>query len=115
MFYDNIFLEGSDGKNHPERKERLLEKTMFAGFSHCGSMLVFGYSDKVDLKKIRSILSLEEKLLYTEENTNASLDEQKSLLLEASENDCGDFIIRCLSFSAEKIQKVFEEVRNSLK
>ncbi len=115
VFYDNLFLEGSDGKNHPERKERLLEKTMFAGFTHCGSMLVFGYSDKANLKKIRSILSLEEKLLYTEENTNVSLDEKKSLLVEASENDYGDFIIRCLSFSAEKIQKVFEQVRNALK
>ena len=88
---------------------------MFAGFTHCGSMLVFGYSDKADLKRIRSTLSLEEKLLYTEENTNVALDEKKSLLVEASENDYGDFIIRCLSLSAEKIQKVFEQVRNVLK
>ena len=115
VFYDNLFLEGSDGKDNPVLKERLLEKTMFAGFTHCGSMLIFGYSDKVDIKKIRSTLSLKEKLLYTEENTNSGNDGKQSLLLEASENDYGDFIIRCLSFSAEKIQKVFEQVRNILK
>ena len=108
VFRDNLFLEGSDGNNHPERKDLLQGKTMFGNYTHCGGMLIFGYSKITGLKKIRAALGLEEKLLYTEEIKPADT------VADVSENDYGDFIIRCLSDSAEKIQKLFESVRNNL-
>ena len=108
VFRDNLFLEGSDGNNHPERKVLLQGKTMFGNYTHCGGMLIFGYSRITGLKKIRAALGFEEKLLYTEEIKPADT------VADVSENDYGDFIIRCLSNSAEKIQKLFESVRNNL-
>lgn len=108
IFRDNLFLEGSDGKTHPERKALLQGKSMFGDFTHCGGMLIFGYSKITSLKKIRTSLGLQEKLLYTDENA------QDKFVVDASENDYGDFIIRCLANSAEKIQKLFESVRNNL-
>ncbi len=107
VFRDNIFLEGSEGNLHPERKALLQGKTMFANYTHCGGMLIFGYSNITNLKKIRAALNLEEKLLYTEETLCSGI------LVDVSENDYGDFIIRCLSNSAEKIQNCFEGVRNN--
>ena len=112
VYRDNLFLEGSDGQTHPERIVLLQGKTMFANYTHCGGMLIFGYSKITDIKKLRAILGLDEKLLYTEEKMKS--DNQK-IQIEVSENDYGDFIIRCLSDSAEKIQKFFELVRNSLR
>ena len=85
---------------------------MFANYTHCGGMLIFGYSKITDIKKLRATLGLDEKLLYTEEKMKS--DNQK-IQIEVSENDYGDFIIRCLSDSAEKIQNLFELVRNSLR
>lgn len=108
VFRDNLFLEGSDGNNHPERKALLQGRTMFGNYTHCGGMLIFGYSKITGLKKIRAALGLEEKLLYTEESRAVDT------IADVSENDYGDFIIRCLSDSAEKIQKLFESVRNNL-
>lgn len=108
LFRDNLFLEGSDGNAHPERKVLLQGKTMFGNFTHCGGMLIFGYSKITSLKKIRSLLGLEEKLLYTEDRKT------DDAVVDVSENDHGDFIIRCLANSAEKIQKLFESVRNNL-
>ncbi len=111
VFRDNLFLEGSDGQNHPERKALLQGKTMFSKYTHCGGMMIFGFP--VDVKKIRQILYLEEKLLYTEESTKK--DSNSKIQVEASVNDFGDIIIRCLANSAEIIQKLFEQVRNQLK
>ena len=109
IYRDNLFLEGSNGNTHPERKALLQGKTMFSNYTHCGSMLIFGYSEFTNLKTLRAALGLEEKLLYTEQvpSTDTTVD--------VSENDHGDFIIRCLANSAEKIQKLFELVRNNLK
>ncbi len=109
IFRDNLFLVGSDGNTHPDRKALLQGKTMFGNFTHCGGMLIFGYSKITSLKKIREVLGLEEKLLYTEESS------PDNFVVDVSENDCGDYIIRCLANSAEKIQKLFEQVRNQLK
>lgn len=108
IFRDNLFLEGSDGNARPERKVLLQGKTMFGNFTHCGGMLIFGYSKITSLKKIRTSLGLEEKLLYTEAYR------QGDILVDASEKDGGDFIIRCLANSAEKVQKLFESVRSNL-
>lgn len=109
VYRDNLFLQGSDGGNHPERKALLQGKTMFSSCTHCGGMLIFGYSRITNLKQLRAALGLEEKLLYTEQSspTDTSVD--------ISENDHGDFIIRCLANSAEKIQKLFEQARKILK
>ncbi len=109
IFRDNLFLQGSDGGIHPEYKQSLLGKTMFGSFTHCGSMLIFGFDAK--LQEVRTALQLEEKLLYTEENTTTA----PAPLFEVSENDSGDLIIRALANSAEKIQKKFESIRNILK
>ncbi len=108
LFRDNLFLEGSDGNAYPERKVLLQGKTMFENFTHCGGMLIFGYSKITSLKKIRTSLGLQEKLLYTEDR------KMDDAVVDVSENDHGDFIIRCLANSAEKIQKLFESVRNNL-
>lgn len=107
IFRDNLFLQGSDGGNHPEHKQSLQGKTMFSDYTHCGSMLIFGFS--VKLQEVRAALQLDEKLLYTEENTETAAS------FEVNENDSGDLIIRALANSAEKIQKKFEAVRKILK
>ena len=80
---------------------------MFSDFTHCGSMLIFGFS--VKLQEVRATLQLDEKLLYTEENTETAAS------FEVNENDSGDLIIRALADSAEKIQKKFEAIRKILK
>lgn len=108
IFRDNLFLEGSDGNSHPERKALIQGKTMFGNYTHCGGMLIFGYSKITSLKKIRTSLGLEEKLFYMEESAPGNF------IVDSNENDYGDLIIRCLANSAEKIQKLFESVRNNL-
>ena len=104
VFRENLFLEGSDGQTRPERKALLQGKTMFGDFTHCGSMLIFGYSKITSLEKLRSALGLEEKLLYTEEKAKSN---PQKIQIEVTENEYGDFIIRCLSNRAESIQNAF--------
>ncbi len=113
IFRDNLFLEGSDGNQNPKAKEILFGKTMFDNFTHCGNMLIFGFSNK--LMEIRKSLGLQEKLLYTEENLKSLSDSNKNSLIEINENDSGDLIIRCLANKAEVILKQFENIRSLLK
>ena len=85
---------------------------MFGDFTHCGSMLIFGYSKITSLEKLRSALGLEEKLLYTEEKAKSN---PKKILVEVTENEYGDFIIRCLSNRAESIQNAFGALLQGMK
>ena len=112
IFRENLFLEGSDGQTHPERKALLQGKTMFGDFTHCGSMLIFGYSKITSLEKLRSALGLEEKLLYTEEKAKSN---PQKIQIEVTENEYGDFIIRCLSNRAESIQNAFGTLLQGMK
>ena len=112
IYRDNLFLQGSDGNTHPGRKKLLQGKTMFANYTHCGGMLIFGYANSTNIKDLRATLGLDEKLLYTEHAEKAAVCDT---LVDISENDHGDFIIRCLANSAEKIQNLFEKIRTHLR
>ena len=114
IFRDNAFFEGSCGGKNPAKKEMLMGKTMFGNFTHCGSLLIFGFSEKTDVKKIRKALSLEEKLLYTEDLISR-FNKPGQVLVEASETDFGDIVVRALGNSAENIQKIFEMVKAEVK
>ena len=112
VYRDNLFLEGSNAGSIPKAKKLLQGKTMFGDFTHCASLLLFGF--KSSTKEIRKALSVDEKLLYTDYETKKE-DSGANIIAEVNENDSGDFIIRCLSKSAESIQKTFEKIKLILK
>ena len=106
IFRENNFFEGG------EKKNLLQSKVSFGEFTHSGTMLIFGFEKTV--REVREILGLEEKLLYTEEyrrkacgvGKNPSANEK--ILIEASETDSGDIVVRVLGKGAQEIQGVFD-------
>ena len=114
IFRENNFFEGSGGGKNPRKKEMLRGITMFGDFTHCGTLLIFGFEKK--LPEIRKILNLEEKLLYTEEYRRKACDLGKEpganekILIEASETDSGDIVVRVLGKSAQAIQNALNSL-----
>ncbi|WP_407425129.1 urease accessory protein UreD [Treponema sp.] len=108
IFCDNAFFEGSCGGKNLKAKELLQSPSMFGRFTHCGSLFLFGYEKSV--LEIRRILNLEEKLLYTEDLISR-FNKPGQVLIEASETDFGDIVVRALGNSAENIQRIFERVK----
>lgn len=104
IFRDNAFFEGSDGNQNPAAKKLLQSPSVFGGFTHSGTLLLFGF--EASLFEMRKILGLSEKLLYAEEIPKT--------LVEASETGSGDIAIRALANSAEAIQKEFEKIKTAL-
>lgn len=106
IFRENNFFEGG------EKKNLLQSEVNFGEFTHSGTMLIFGFEKTV--REVREILGLEEKLLYTEEyrrkacgvGKNPSANEK--ILIEASETDSGDIVVRVLGRAAQEIQGVFD-------
>ena len=112
IFRENTFFEGG------EKKNLLQSEVSFGEFTHSGTMLIFGFEKTV--REVREILGLEEKLLYTEEyrrkacgvGKNPSANEK--ILIEASEIDSGDIVVRMLGMSAQEIQNVFSSLKEKL-
>ena len=104
VYCDNAFFEGSDGGDKPAAKKLLQSPSVFGGFTHSGTLLLFGF--EASLFEMRKILGLSEKLLYAEEIPKT--------LVEASETGSGDIAIRALANSAEAIQKEFEKIKTAL-
>lgn len=106
IFRENNFFEGG------EKKNLLQSEVSFGHFTHSGTMLIFGFGKTV--REVREILGLEEKLLYTEEyrrkaeNFEENPNADKEILIEASETDSGDIVVRVLGKGAQKIQGVFD-------
>ena len=105
IFRDNAFFEGSKGGKNPERKGFLQSPSVFGGFTHAGSLLLFGFEK--NQWEIRKVLGLEEKLLYAQKAES----ESERLVCEVTETDSGDIALRALAYSAEEIQKSFERVK----
>ena len=112
IFRENNFFEGG------EKKNLLQSEVSFGHFTHSGTMLIFGFEKTV--KEVREILGLEEKLLYTEEyrrkacgvGKNPSANEK--ILIEASETDSGDIVVRVLGKGAQEIQNVFSALKDKI-
>lgn len=104
IFRDNAFFEGSDGGEKPAAKKLLQSPSVFGGFTHSGTMLLFGF--EASLFEIRKILGLDEKLLYAEK--------APATIVEASETGSGDITVRALANSAEAMQKEFEKIKTAL-
>ena len=104
VFRDNAFFEGSGGGENPSAKQLLQSPSVFGGFTHSGTMLLFGF--EASLLEVRKILGLDEKLLYAEKAPAA--------IVEASETGSGDITVRALANSAEAIQKEFEKIKTAL-
>ena len=106
IFRENSFFEGGENKN------LLQSEVSFGDFTHSGTMLIFGFEKTV--REVRKILGLEEKLLYTEEYRRKACDLGKKpdtnekILIEASESDSGDIVVRMLGKSAQEIQGAFD-------
>ena len=81
-------------------------------------MLIFGFGKT--LREVREILGLEEKLLYTEEYRRKAEDlgedscQNEKILIEASETDSGDIVVRVLGKGAQEIQNVFSLLKEKL-
>ena len=108
IFRDNTYFVGSE-------KEYLTSQLMFGSYTHCGSLLIFGY--KTEVSEIREALKLEDKLLYTgDKEKSAALSDQplKDILIEVSSSDSEDIIVRALSKSAQGIQEIFKNLINRL-
>ena len=108
IFRDNTYFEGRE-------KENLTSQLMFGSYTHCGSLLIFGY--KTEVSEIREALKLEDKLLYTgDKEKSAALSDQplKDILIEVSSSDSEDIIVRALSKSAQSIQEIFKNLINRL-
>ncbi|MBR5966270.1 MAG: urease accessory protein UreD [Treponema sp.] len=104
VFRDNAFFEGSDGGKKPAAKELLQSPSVFGGFTHSGTLLLFGFG--LSVSDARKILGLEEKLLYSETIP--------AKIVEASQTESGDIAIRALANCAETIQKEFEKIKTAL-
>lgn len=112
IFRENNFFEGG------EKKNLLQSEVSFGHFTHSGTMLIFGFGKTV--REVREILGLEEKLLFTEEyrrkadnfEENPSADNE--ILIEASETDSGDIVVRVLGRAAQEIQNVFSLLKEKL-
>ena len=108
IFRENSFFEGG------EKKNLLQSEVSFGEFTHSGTMLIFGFGKT--LSEVRKILNLEEKLLYTEEFRNnagtSCLNEE--ILIEASETDSEDIVVRILGKSAQKIQEIFSNLKTKI-
>ena len=108
IFRDNTYYNGREKRN-------LTSQLMFGSYTHCGSLLIFGYKTKVS--EIREALKLEEKLLYTgieEESSDLSNKLINDILIEVSNTDSDDIIVRALSKSAQSIQELFKNLINRL-
>ena len=112
IFRENSFFEGGKKKN------LLQSEVMFGHFTHSGTMLIFGFEKT--LREVREILGLEEKLLYTEKYRRNAEDlgedycQNEKILIEASETDSGDIVVRVLGMSAQEIQNVFSLLKEKL-
>ncbi|WP_296328063.1 urease accessory protein UreD, partial [uncultured Treponema sp.] len=108
IFRENSFFEGG------EKKNLLQSKVSFGDFTHSGTMLIFGFEKTV--REVREILGLEEKLLYTEEYRRKACrvgkepGAKEKILIEASESDSGDIVVRMLGKSAQEIQGAFQGI-----
>ena len=112
IFRENSFFEGG------EKKNLLQNEVSFGHFTHSGTMLIFGFGKTV--REVREILGLEEKLLYTEEYRRNAGDlgedycQNEKILIEASEIDSGDIVVRMLGMSAQEIQNIFSLLKKKL-
>ena len=112
IFRENNFFEGG------EKKNLLQSKVSFGEFTHSGTMLIFGFEKTI--REVRKILGLDEKLLYTEEYPRKACGVGKEpgakekILIEASESDSGDIVVRVLGKGAQEIQGVFSLVKEKL-
>ncbi len=112
IFRENNFFEGG------EKKNLLQSEVMFSSFTHSATMLIVGFEKT--LPEVRKILNLDDKLLYTEDFRRADKGLEKTslqseeILMEASEIDSGDFVVRILGKSAQKIQDIFSMLSNKI-
>lgn len=104
VFRDNAFFEGSDGGKNLAAKKLLQSPSVFGGFTHSGTLLLFGFG--LGAFEARKILGLEEKLLY--------METFPANIVEASQTESGDIAIRALANCAETIQKEFEKIKTAL-
>lgn len=107
IYRDNTVFEGSDCGNFPQKKLFMKTPVMYGDFSHSGTMLLFGFGLKpADLFKK---LGLESKLLYTAENLE-QIKKEAAPFVSVSLTEGNGIAIRVLAYSAEQVQKVFEQV-----